>query len=277
MNSGRLHAVVVNYNAGPWLARCIDALLKSSANLHVVVVDNGSTDQSLAAIADQPIELLKNSTNRGFGAACNQGALGLGTDDSVVFVNPDCVVEVDCLAIMERELSTAPDIGIVGAWVMNPDGSVQGATLRRLPTVRRTLRSLFKRSSDTLSDTRRNSGDSAQVEAVSGALMMVSARCLHAIGGFDEAYFLHCEDLDLMRRAGQAGWQTRLCYTARADHAKGISHASAPLRAQAHKHRSLIRYFSASLGPVGAVGWSALIWAHFLLRAPIWWLAGRRR
>ena len=71
---------------------------------------------------------------------------------------------------------------------------------------------------------------------------MLSAGCFRSLGGYDEAYFLHCEDLDLMRRASRAGWELRLCPAARAVHAKGISHRAAPLRAQAHKHASLCRY-----------------------------------
>ena len=147
-----LRAVVVNYNTGPWLERCIDALLASSIRPQVCVVDNGSTDSSLAAIADKPVQVLSNPINRGFGAACNQGAENLADEQWVVFVNPDCEVEPNCLEIMSQAISEHSGVGMAGAWVMNTDGSVQSATRRHLPTVRRTLRSLFRRPSGAAFD-----------------------------------------------------------------------------------------------------------------------------
>ncbi len=276
----RLRAVIVNYEAGAWLRRSVDALLASAVDLEIVVVDNGSTDGSLDALDELPVEIRRNRNNRGFGAACNQAVGDLADSDLVVFVNPDCAVEPDCLGQMASVFDTSPSVGMVGAWVMNDDGSVQKATLRQLPTVKSTLSGLLR-----LGRERRGvlSTESAEVpghrpaEALSGALLMLSAGCFRSLGGYDEAYFLHCEDLDLMRRAAGAGWDLHLCTRARAVHAKGISHRSAPLRAQAHKHASFCRYFSAELGPLTALVWSALIWFHFLVRTPGWWLAGRRR
>ncbi len=242
------------------------------------MVDNGSTDSSLAAIADKPVQVLSNPINRGFGAACNQGAENLADEQWVVFVNPDCEVEPNCLEIMSQAISEHSGVGMAGAWVMNTDGSVQSATRRHLPTVRRTLRSLFRRPSGSLRDRRPVSSNSAEVEAVSGALMMLSSECFRSLGGFDEAYFLHCEDLDLMRRASQADWTIRLCYNAKAVHAKGISHSTAPLRANFHKHVSFTRYFWPTLKWIPRLGWTALIWVHFVVRVPVWWLSslGRR-
>lgn len=256
-------------------------MLRSTVPLEITVVDNASSDGSLDPIRGKALTLISNRQNRGFGAACNQAAAGLAPDDLLAFVNPDCVLEPDCLEKMTEAFDLPDPVGLAGAWVLNPDGSVQKATLRKLPTVRRTLNALLDRRAAGL-DGGLDGGLApdaalAPVEAVSGALLMVSVSCFRSLGGYDEGYFLHCEDLDLMRRAGQAGWQLRLCRKARAIHVQGVSHRGAPLRAQAHKHASLSRYFSSRLGPAARLVWSALIWSHFVLRAPLWWLAGGRR
>lgn len=275
LSDRRLCAVIVNYEAGRWLTRSVDALLASTVKLEVRVVDNGSTDGSLEPLAERPVEVIRNHKNLGFGRACNQGAAGLADNDLLVFVNPDCVVEPDCLEQMTKAFEEGPSVGMAGAWVMNEDGSVQKATLRRLLTVSNTLGSLLHGDKQPRAAASRGAG-TQPAEALSGALLMLSVGCFRSLGGYDEAYFLHCEDLDLMRRAAGAGWGLRLCPDARAVHAQGISHRAAPLRAQAHKHASLCRYYSAELGPLAAACWSALIWTHFVVRSPGWWLAGRR-
>ncbi len=273
MSPARLRAVVVNFNAGPWLRRCVDALQASTIALDIWVVDNHSSDGSMDSLDGADVGIILNPTNRGFGAACNQAAMGLGPEQAIVFVNPDCIVAPDCLAAMLAECDADARVGLVGAWVLNRDGSLQKATRRRLPTVMRTLNSLLGRRSAGLQDLSQLAADGGGVEAVSGALMMMTASCFYSLGGFDEGYFLHCEDLDLMRRAGQANWKLRLAQTAEATHVQGYSHRSGPIRAQARKHASLVRYFASELELVPMLIWSSLIWLHFALRLPLWWLS----
>ncbi|MEM9532915.1 MAG: glycosyltransferase family 2 protein [Pseudomonadota bacterium] len=272
-----LTAVVVNYNAGEWLARSLGALALSEPPPQAVLVDNASSDTSLA-LAEQaplarPFRLLRNDQNLGYAKACNRGAAESVGD--LVFVNPDCVVQPQTLGKLQAVLEAQPKAGVVGALVTNADGSIQRASLRRMPTVARTLGSLLGLGSLNLPPPH---GDAPQeVEAVSGALLLVRRRCFEELGGFDENYFLHCEDLDLMDRARRAGWQVWLAPAASAVHVQGVSHRSAPLESQIHKHRSLVRFFGQRLGAPGRWIWSGLIWLHFLALAPRWWWQGLRR
>lgn len=289
--------MVVNYNTGSWLRRCLAALVVAGETarqtLDIRVVDNHSTDDSLNAVHEYPVTLLTNPVNRGFGAACNQGALGLEPDDLLLLLNPDLELAPDCLVQLIKALDDGDNVGMVGAMVLNSDGSLQKATLRRLPTVSRTLNTLLGNHARGLGEVatgpqdprgqqsgqqsgQQKADQGTTVEAVSGAVMLLPGRSFLALGGFDERYFLHCEDLDLMRRLGDGGWQIRLATGAIAHHAQGVSHRSAPLKAQIHKHRSLCRYFGDRMGRPGGLLWKSLIWSHFLLRAPGWWLAARR-
>ena len=164
--------------------------------------------------------------------------------------------------------------------VRNADGSIQRATLRRLPTVRRTLSSVFRfdrgRGDGLYSSAPPADGPAPRVEAVSGALLAVRGDCYRSLGGFDEGFFLHCEDLDLFSRARNAGWEIVLAHNAEATHRKGVSHRSQPLHAQFHKHRSFVRYFGKQMTRWALIPWAALIWAHFLVFVPVYWLSGRR-
>ena len=88
----QLRVVVVNFNAGPWLSRCVEALLDSDHGAQICVVDNASTDTSLDGLEDLPVKVIRNRTNRGYAVACNQGA-ALSPARHLAFVNPDCVVK----------------------------------------------------------------------------------------------------------------------------------------------------------------------------------------
>jgi len=111
------------------------------------------------------------------------------------------------------------------------------------------------------------------VDAVSGALMLLPRTVFERIGGFDEGYFLHCEDLDLCRRARDAGWRAVCARELRVVHAKGGSSRHRPVFVAWHKHRSMWRWFT-KFDPVArnsalrALVWCG-IWAAFAARVPL--------
>ena len=111
-----------------------------------------------------------------------------------------------------------------------------------------------------------------EVDAVSGALMMVPRALFTRIAGFDEGYRLHAEDLDLCRRARQAGARVAVANDVPVLHVRGVSSRSRPLFVEWHKHRGLWRYFSKFEAPRRGIATRAAvlaaIWAHFLLRLP---------
>ena len=132
-------AVVVNFNSGQWLRRCVEALLQSCRPVSIRVVDNHSEDDSLESLdqwlePDGPVQLIRNSENRGFSAACNQGA----ADQSfpyLLFVNPDCQVAEDTVGALEDALEQLPEAGIAGVRILGADGQEQRGSRRRAPTL----------------------------------------------------------------------------------------------------------------------------------------------
>jgi GT2 family glycosyltransferase len=110
-----------------------------------------------------------------------------------------------------------------------------------------------------------------ETENVSGALMLVPRAVFERLGGFDEGYFLHCEDLDLCRRARDAGFEVLLAGDVRVLHRKGGSSAHRPVFVSRHKHRGMWRWFvkfdPAARNPLARVIVWCGIWSHFALTA----------
>ncbi len=110
------------------------------------------------------------------------------------------------------------------------------------------------------------------VDAVSGALMLMPRGLFARIGGFDEGYRLHAEDLDLCRRARAAGATVAVANDVAVLHVRGVSSRSRPVFVEWHKHRGLWRYFgkfeAARRGPATRLAVFAAIWARFLVRLP---------
>jgi GT2 family glycosyltransferase len=119
-----------------------------------------------------------------------------------------------------------------------------------------------------------------EVENVSGALMLVPRAVFEKLGGFDEDYFLHCEDLDLCRRARDAGFKVLLAGHVRVLHGKGGSSRHRPVFVSRHKHRGMWRWFRkfdpAARNPLMRVAVWCGIWVHFWLTAPLLALRGRK-
>lgn len=246
-----ISVVVVNYNAGPLLGACIDSLLASEGvDAEVVIVDNGSADGSLDDLPEcPPLHVERLGRNAGFAAACNVGA-AFAKGELLLFLNPDSTVEPDTLARLAAAFEGRTDVGMAGGLVLNPDGTEQRGCRRRNPDVARAWRELSGKA-------RRGEGVNAEneplpdapteVEAISGACMMLSRRVFDALGGWDEGYFLHAEDLDLCRRVRDRGLKILFVPAARAVHRQGSCSRSRPVFVEWHKHRGMRRYFERHL------------------------------
>ena len=131
----RVSAVIVNHNAGHYLADCVRMALPQVGQ--ILVIDNASTDSSLARclenFADQKLSIFRNSTNLGFAAACNIGAQRV-TGDYVLFLNPDCSLDSSAVDALTQVLALEPSTGMAGGLLVNQDGSEQGGGRRAVPT-----------------------------------------------------------------------------------------------------------------------------------------------
>jgi N-acetylglucosaminyl-diphospho-decaprenol L-rhamnosyltransferase len=292
ISAGLTSIVIVAADSGADLGICIEMALAGNVPVEVIVSDNASSDGSIEAVAarwigDARLRIVHNGKNLGFGAGCNRGA-ALARGDMLLFLNPDCRLQHDTVA---RLLASAePSIGMLGASIVGTDGRPEPASRRRDPLLRRALMSLsgmarFEQRWPALAGANLPLDAAApaleDVDAVSGALMLMPRTVFERIGGFDEAYFLHCEDLDLCRRVRDTGQRVVCANEVSVEHAKGTSSRSRPLFVARHKHRGMWRWFRkfdpAARNPLlrGLV-WCGL-WLHFIALAPFYaWRLLRR-
>ena len=269
MTMAGIAAIVVSYDSMETLDDCLSRLRAAEEVVEIRVVDNASRDGTLDivqrhALADARLRFIANPDNPGFGVACNQGA-----NDSrapwLAFVNPDCLVEPDSLQRM-REHADAIAPALVGADLVDEAGVRDAAARRRDPDFAAMLRD---RSRAKLGLDVEASNSLQVVDAVSGALMLLPRNLFAHIGGFDEGYRLHAEDLDLCRRAREAGATVACANNVQVVHVRGVSSRSRPVFVEWHKHRGLWRYFTKfeapRRGPFARAAVFAMIWARFPL------------
>jgi len=196
--------------------RCLErlALVDAGASFEVVVVDNGSTDETPALLAGLggDVAVVTNWTNRGFARACNQGAR-LARSDRLVFVNNDVEVAPGWLGALLGTLDE-PGVGIAGAVLHLPDGTVQHAGVT-LVDDGHLLSGVHVGAGQRMAD---DVSWPARPAVVTGALMAVRRDAFWAAGGFDEGYWNGNEDVDLCLKLREAGWEVALASRCRAIH-----------------------------------------------------------
>ena len=274
--------IVVSHNSGAWLEACVRSVLaQDNSTIELIVVDNASCDGSLDSLPrDARITLVRNRENRGFGAACNQGA-GQARGFHLLFLNPDCELPPHAIFALRELVTSDSGIGILGAQLVNDDGSPQAAARRNTPTPLRALRRALGIARDSVEIPSASDAAVEPVDAVSGALMWMPRSAFAQLTGFDEGYTLHCEDLDLCRRALDAGFRVALANAVRVVHHKGTSSQARPVWVEWQKHRGMLRYFrkfDAAKSPL----WLRLavpfgVWLRFPIAATRAWVRSRQR
>lgn len=253
--------VVVNYNSGPWLKRCVRALRRAAEDVPtIVVVDNASSDGSADEVADLPqLQLLRQAQNLGFARGVNLGVAATHTP-YVLIHNPDCLIVPDNLLRLLAVLARQPAAAMVSGRVFDMCGSEQRGSRRRLPTPQRALAEWWGRPGGLDLSQQAPPAQAEAVEAVSGACMLVRRSAFDAVGGMDEGYPMHFEDLDLMWRLQQAGYQIWLEPQVAISHAGGVSSDHRPWQVLRDKHIGLWRYLQRHCGPQWP-RWSRPLWA----------------
>lgn len=247
--------VIVNHDAGHLLADCLEAALAQARQ--VILVDNASRIGPFEAVASRfathpRLRIVRSRINAGFAAGCNRGAC-LAEEPTILFLNPDCILGPGSLATLARTLDSGDRVGMVGGLLTDVGGREQGGARRSVPTPWRAfvrgfgLGRLAWLAPRLLSDfclyREPLPAGPVDVEAVSGALTMVSRKAFDDVGPWDEGFFLHCEDLDLCMRFRAAGWRVLFVPDAPAVHHRGMCGRSRPLMVEWHKHRGMIRFY----------------------------------
>jgi len=250
-----ISVIIVNYNAGPLLTQCVQAALQQTEQ--VIVIDNASSDSSLPELearfpTDSHLQIVRLDSNAGFAAGCNIG-LGTSTQPYILFLNPDCILQENSLQRMAQVLESDSHIGMVGGFLINPDGSEQGGGRRAIPTPWRAFVRAFglyrlaiywpQLFFDFHLDKQPLPQSPVEVEAISGALMLVRREAIDDVGSWDENYFLHCEDLDWCMRFKQKNWKIVFVPDAPVTHFQGTCSRSRPFFVAWHKHKGMRRFY----------------------------------
>jgi N-acetylglucosaminyl-diphospho-decaprenol L-rhamnosyltransferase len=239
-------AVVVTYNAAPWIERSLESLRGTDAE--VIVVDNGSTDGTVELVRDRfPEARLIEHENRGFGAGTNAG-MRLASGRYFLLLNPDAWLVGDAVERLVAFADEHPEAAVVGPRLLNPDGSLQPSVrgyptpwriateyffLRKLAPRSRLLNAFFGAGFDH--ESVRNA------EFLGGACLLVRREAVDSIGGFDEDFFLMSEEVDWCYRFRQAGWDVLFYPGAEVVHVVGASLNPALFRELVRGHLRFLR------------------------------------
>jgi N-acetylglucosaminyl-diphospho-decaprenol L-rhamnosyltransferase len=278
----QISIVMVSFHTGPALDEAIDAVLAQDISLELIVVDNGNPEEVTAALKSRAltnpkIEVLTGHGNVGYAAACNLGARH-ASGEYLLLLNPDCVLQGGALTDMIRLTEGSPRPWVAGCRIVNPDGTDQRGSRRELPTPWLTLVEVLRldRMAPNHPYFRRLNQHNqpvpeavTTVPAVSGACMLMPLDDYRLIGGMDERYYLHVEDLDLCFGIGKVGGAVLFVPQVSLVHYKSTSNASAT-RIEWHKARGFTQYFRKNftgLYPnlfLTAVNF--LVWCYFVMR-----------
>jgi GT2 family glycosyltransferase len=210
-----LSIVIVNWNSREYVQRCIGSIEANTSGVsyEIIVIDSGSFDgcQSMLQHTYPDVRFVQSAANIGFGRA-NTLAASHARGSALLFLNPDTEVTEGAIERLYRHLMALSDDGVLGCRLLNSDGSVQTSSVQALPTILNQLlnvdvirrwfpkaslfgaRVLFERGSTI-----------AEVEAVSGACMLVRREVFALVGGFSPEYFMYGEDLDLCFKTRSLG------------------------------------------------------------------------
>lgn len=242
--------VIVTYNSHAHVRACVERLA-GREELNVIVVDSASTDGTLRELEDMPVTVVPLTKNRGFGHACNAGWQQANAP-YVLFLNPDAQAEPSSVSTLAAALENDARLGAVGPKIVEADDVID-FSIREYPRLRSTyaqaffLHRAFPHAHWVDEVVRDPAAYRTRRPApwLSGACLLVRRDLLDLLGGFDDGFFLYCEDLDLCRRIRSTGAEIEYVPEAVVFHEGGASMPRPSLLAvlaesrirYAHKHR----------------------------------------
>lgn len=249
--SARVAVVTVTYNSAHDILGFLQSASTGSDVL--VVADNPSSqsDQTVSIAASAGAQVVRMSSNVGYGAAVNAAIRVLDASFDVVLIsNPDVRLEQSAVARLTESLLSHSDVGAVGPRVLNADGTIYPSA-RQVPSLRTGVgHAVFSRvwPGNPWTRTYRQEGLDSELRRdvgwLSGACLMVRRSAFEQIGGFDERYFMYFEDVDLGYRLGKAGWRNVFEPAAQVTHVGGVSTASVRPQMLVAHHRSANRFLA---------------------------------
>lgn len=271
--------IIVTFQSAAHLRACIESLPNAAPRhqLHLIIIDNASTDGSAELATQLTADLsedrvrcscLANQRNLGFTCAVNQGLELVGSNATVLFLNPDTILPPGALQRLLRKLNESPDTGVVAPQLLYParangidQSAVQPHAAESAGEVQPSCRR-FPRRTDVLLEilglsrlfpssqrwNRWKMGDfdhrtAREVDQPQGACLLARSEVVEQVGKWDERFPLFFSDVDWCRRVWQAGWKIRFEPEVQVYHFKGASVEKIRPRAIRSSHLSFWRYF----------------------------------
>jgi len=274
--------IMVTYHTGAVLGPAITAVMAQTADIELILVNNGNPpkieQQLIERFKDEPlVRLMTGHGNIGFGRACNLGAR-VSQGDHLLFLNPDSILEPDAVAKLHADATGLKRPYMIGARLVDKKGVDQRGCRRALLTPLTAfiealhLHWLFPK-------VRLNFHKEplpkyiAPMPAISGAFMFMSAADFKKVGGFDEGYFLHVEDLDLCWRFRKMGGEIYFDPDIVVTHV-GSTSKTTNLFLEKQKAKGFIRYFEQNFAASTSKMFLGLlklaIWARFALKVALY-------
>ncbi len=272
----KLSIVIICWNDWKVIENCLRSIFegKPTIEFEVIVSDNGSTDGSIGRIREQfpTVLLVENAANLGFARGNNAG-IREARGEYILILNPDTIVHAGSLEKWIAFAEQHPEAGAFGCRMLNPDGTYQESA-RPFPTVRRSLvaalglRRLGRVTQAFLSDKYEGwVGESERdIDWQSGCCILFRGDLLKKLGGFDERFFYHYEEVDLCYRVWEAGYSIRFTPELTITHLGGQSVGRFPVRFALETNRNCYRYFYKHFGTKGAIRCRRVMLMHLHIR-----------
>jgi GT2 family glycosyltransferase len=215
--SSELAIIIVNWNGGELLHRCVKSIdnFPPSVSYEIVVIDNASTDGSREWLESQTsrLRLIKNKENVGFGQA-NNTAFKETTQPLLFLLNSDAEVQAGSIDTLIDTIQSNPKVGVVGPRLHNPDGTLQASVWRNPTTPFETLANAFRfyklipkrLRGELLLGYHWDHTTSRSAALLSGAALLVRRAVIEDIGGFEERFHMYGEDTEWCLRIVRGGW-----------------------------------------------------------------------
>ena len=255
-NSDHCSVIIVSYKTGSILIECLQSVFLQKSIKQVILVDNGNNRtlmQQMNALADEEprLEIITGNGNIGFAKACNLG-VRRARSEFILLLNPDSIMEVDTIYKSLKVFHSKPNTSVITVKIENPDGSEQRGARRNLMTPWTCVVEQFRL--DRLAPNhpyfkRLNLNEAkplqhiSRVQCISGAFMLMPRAVYNSLGGMDERYFLHVEDVDFCMRIEKSGGIILFVPNIRVMHQKSSSDVY-PGFIEWHKAKSFCTYFN---------------------------------
>ncbi len=252
----KLSVIIVNWNGDKLIRDCVDSILNTdggsviSGEYELIVIDNGSTDKSAEYLTSlkEKIRLIKNSFNKGYAAACNQG-MRSAHGEYILLLGSDTIMQKNTLKKCVEFLDSNPDAGAVGCRLINPDGSVQNSC-KKFPTLKNAFFTYLSLDALNAGYDMKSFGydKTIEVNQIATSFLMIRKSVLERVGYFDESYRILYNDVDLCRRIIRSGAKIFFYHIASVIHHGSGSTKKAEYKLRKVMYGDIYRYYKNNFG-----------------------------